>query len=146
MSLSISITGIDALYKKLNRAKGIEILEVPMQESVLKLQADMKEYPSPIALRTWVRADGTAGESVGQAYRRTGTLGRRWTKRVERSATGLTGRVGNNTSYAPFVQSHVLQAGIHAGRWQTDKEVLENRRPWIIARFKRAIDRALEGK
>ena len=143
MPPGVWITGVDALIKKMGHVRANEYLVKPMEESVLQVQADMKEYPPPIALRTWVKADGTTGEAIGQGYKRTGTLGRRWTKRVERHANGLTGRVGNNTEYAPWVQSSSFQAWMHRGRWQTDAQVLSQRRAWIVARFKRAIDQAL---
>ena len=126
---TITIKGVDELVAKLGKAAAIETLRPPMKRAVVRLQRGMAEYPT-------LRA--------GSSYVRTGTLGRRWTTRVLRSAGGLRGKVGNNTSYGPFVQSRQFQASIHRGRWQTDEQVVERNEGAIVQDFTRAIDEALK--
>lgn len=128
MATTIEITGIDDAIATLGLAETITILRPPMQRAVHRLQARMAHYPPQ---RAPIR------------YRRTGTLGRRWTTRVTEGADGLVGKVGNNTVYGPFVQSEMFQAAIHRGRWQTDADVLEQETSAIVADFERAIQAAL---
>lgn len=126
----ITITGIDALVRKLNSMERVnDVLSAPMQRAVLRLQRDMADYPP---------------QRPGSSYVRTGTLGRRWTTKVERQSDGLTGRVGNNTVYGPFVQSSRFQAAVHRGRWQTDEQILERNQQRIVDDFQQAIQRALD--
>ncbi len=126
----IEIKGVDKLQAKLRSVNDLRrVLEPPMQRSVLRLQRDMADYPPPPPRST---------------YRRTGTLGRRWTTRVQNPPGGLQGKVGNNTRYAPWVQSRRFQAGIHRGRWQTDEQVTERNRQAIIQDFNRTIQRELD--
>lgn len=127
--VNIRIEGVDRVIRKLGNVKGVDILITPMREVVLRLESDMKEYPI---------------QDAESRYVRTGTLGRRWTNRVQMSNNGIIGTVGNNTEYAPFVQSRIFQAAVHRGRWQTAEDVLERRRTWIVNRFERAIRRAME--
>lgn len=124
----IEIRGIDALFRKLDSAAAIATLRPPMQRGVFRLHAGMAKYPA---------------QRAGSSYRRTGTLGRRWTSVVTESANGLVGTVGNNTSYGPWVQSSMFQAAVHQGRWQTDQDVATKETPAIIADFEQAIGAAL---
>lgn len=127
--MSIKIEGIEELFRKLDQATAVQTLVPPMQRAVLRLQSRMANYP-PAPPRS--------------RYRRTGTLGRRWTTRVEPGAESVTGRVGNNTVYGPLVQSERFQTHIHQRTgWQTDRSVLEEERDAIIADFERAISEAL---
>lgn len=132
--MPIQIKGLDELIRKLGKAAAVETITPAMQRSVLRLQRRMQEYPPPL------RAVSEGG------YRRTGTYGRRWTTRVTTSSAGLTGKVGNNTRYGPFVGSQQFQARIHRGRWNTDDRMVKEESPAIVADFQRAIDQALEGK
>lgn len=124
----ITIKGIDKLIAKLGRIEATDILRQSMQRSVFRLQAAMAKYPT---------------QRAGSNYRRTGTLGRRWTTKVAQNGDKLIGTVGNSTSYGPFVQSAMFQAAVHQGRWQTDEQVVEKERPAIVDDFKRTIDKEL---
>lgn len=125
---SIEIKGVDELIRKLGKVEGVKVLEAPMKRSVYRLQRDMADYPP---------------QRPAGSYIRTGTLGRRWTVKVSRRTNGMEGRVGNNTRYAPFVQSHRFQARIHRGTWQTDVQVVDKNRAAIVADFEREIRNAL---
>lgn len=128
--VTVRLAGVEQVYAKLGRLEGNKVLRVPTEQGVLVLQRDMKVYPPP---------------RPRQRYRRTGTLGRRWTKRVRSSSDGVVGVVGNNTTYAPWVQSSRFIAWMHKDRWQTDEQVMEQHRPRIVEFFHSAIRRALRG-
>ena len=128
MPVSIEIAGIDEAVQELGMAETINVLRAPMQRAVHRLQAAMASYPP---------------QRPGSSYRRTGTLGRRWTTRISESGQGITGTVGNNTAYGPFVQSEMFQASVHRGRWQTDQQILEQQQAAIVADFERVIEDAL---
>ncbi len=126
--VSIQIKGIDELIRKLGKAEGMKHLRPPMQRSVYRLQGRVAQYPA---------------QRPNSTYRRTGTLGRKWTSKIEQSSTSITGKVGNNTEYAPLVQSYQFQARIHRGLWQTDRYVMETEYRTIIRDFESAISEAL---
>ena len=128
MPVFIDITGVDEAVQELGMVETVNALRAPMQRAVHRLQAAMASYPP---------------QRSGSTYRRTGTLGRRWTTRISESGQGITGKVGNNTAYGPFVQSEMFQASVHRGRWQTDSQVLEQEQAAIVADFERAIENAL---
>ena len=123
-AVSIEIKGVDALIAKLGKVQATNILRPPMQRAVLRIQRDMQEYPT---------------QRVGSTYRRTGTLGRKWTIRVQQSGQYLEGKVGNNTRYAAFVQSRQFQSRVHRGRWQTDERVVNLNARKIVADFEQTI-------
>lgn len=126
---SIEIKGVAALFRKLGAVAAIETLEPPMQRAVLRLQAYMQVYPPAPAHSSYVR---------------TGTLGRRWTAKVDRSSNGLTGKVGNVTKYGPLVQSARFQQRIFERiGWRTDERAVRDNEAAIVADFQAAIDKAL---
>jgi hypothetical protein len=102
----------------------LRLLEGPLDRGAFRIEAGLKVYP---AARS------------GSSYRRTGTLGRRWTTRPIREVGAVGREIGNNTEYAPFVQAEELQADVHRGRWQTDADVLRREAPAIV----RDVDAAL---
>lgn len=127
--VQIRIEGIDKLQAKLGKVMAAQTLRPPMQRSVYRLQRYMGRYPAQPASST---------------YRRTGTLGRRWTTEVTKGAGGgLIGKIGNNTTYGPWVQSSRFQARVHRGRWQTDEDAIKDNEDAIVSDFAAAIDKAL---
>jgi hypothetical protein len=127
--MSITIRGLENLYKKLGAAAATKILEPPMNRAVLRIQRDMQAYPpSP----------------PNSSYRRTGTYGRRWTVKVSRSGNGLSGTIGNNTRYGPLVGSRMFQTSAHRRTgWETDARAVATNEGAIVADFQSAVDRAL---
>lgn len=126
--IEMELTGVNELFAKLDAVAGNRALRPPMERALLALQADMARYPR---------------QRTGTKYRRTGTLGRRWTKAVRADSSGLEGKVGNNTAYGPYVQDAKRQAHVHQGLWQTDAEVMRRRQAEIVADFDQVIQRAL---
>ena len=127
-NVSIQIKGIDELIRKLGKVEGTKHLRQPMQRAVYRLQARMAQYPA---------------QRTNSSYRRTGTLGRKWTSKIEQGNGSITGKVGNNASYAPLVQSYRFQARIHRGLWQTDRYVVDTEYRTIVRDFENAISEAL---
>lgn len=126
--MTIEIRGIDKLLRKLGKVAAAKVLEKPMQRALLRIQRDMQEYPP---------------QPASSRYKRTGTLGRRWTTRISKSGGGLQGRVGNTTRYGPWVQSERFQARIHQGSWRTDERAIRENQHVIVIEFAREIDKAL---
>lgn len=130
-SVSITITGIDKLIAQLGRLEGMNHLRAPMQRAVYRLQARMAQYPA---------------QRPNSTYRRTGTLGRKWTTKITQSASELVGSVGNNTEYAPYVQAYRFQARVHRGRWiNTDKYVMDTEQRNIVRDFEDTIAQRIRG-
>lgn len=91
-------------------AAAIAALRQAIERWLLRRQAELARYPSP---------------PPASRYRRTGTLGRAWTSARpdwQASAGSFRARVGNATTYAPYVQGQ-RQANVHAGRWRTVEAV-----------------------
>ena len=126
--VEVSIQGTDALIAKLGKVGATNVLRPPMQRAVLRIQRDMQEYPI---------------QRVGSTYRRTGTLGRLWTTRIQQSGQYMEGKVGNRVKYAPFVQSRQFQARVHRGRWQTDERVVNLNARTIVRDFEATIAEAM---
>ena len=140
--MTIRITGVDALHKKLGSAAANATLRRPMQASVQVLKSRIAYYPPqrPPAnpKRRYIRGYGMEG---GKATSE--NLGKSWTSKVQATIQGLLGVVGNDTTYGPWVQSEQFQARIHRNYWQTDRDVIQGETARIVRFFKQAIDRAL---
>lgn len=138
-SLTITITGIDKLTAKLGRIQGAKILRPPMQRAVYRIQARMQQYPAARPGSKYIRGRGFEG-----GPRTSENLGKRWVTRIVEVPGGLRGSVGNNVSYAPYVQSKKFQARIHKRLWiNTDRYVLDTERKNIVEDFRRAVKEAL---
>lgn len=136
--MSVEIKGLDKLYKRLGAAATFDRLEKPMQRGVLRFQYRMQDYPPAPRNSRYIRGYGFPGRPTSEK------LGQRWTTRIERSASGLVGKVGNNTKYGPWVQSERFQTRFHRRTgWITDERAVREERAAIIADFAREIDRAL---
>lgn len=112
---------------RLSNFKLAELLKRPFQKIMLKMQADIAKYPPP---------------RTGSSYVRTGTLGRRWTT-APIVISGLNAKVVNNTKYGPYVQSAKNQAWMHAGRWQTDEDVMKANEKTALDLVDKAIEEYL---
>lgn len=131
-----------------------------MEAATARLQHDLAEYPEQIRGRKavfktlkqrryffWALRNGI----IQVPYRRTVTLGRRWTTKITESGNTITGKVGNNTRYARIVQGPAGEQSreMAARRWQGADKVLAKNRKAIEQDFRDAMDyivRQLEGK
>lgn len=126
---SIEIRGIDTLIERVGMVQAARILRPPMTRSMARVVARMADYPP---------------QPAGTTYRRTGTLGRRWTQEVTETADSITAEAGNNTTYGPFAQSEMFQAH-WMDHWQTDQDVISELEPTILADFDQVIGEVLNG-
>ena len=143
MSISTKIEGVDAIIRKLGRVEGVKHLRQPMQRSVYRLQGRMAQYPAQRPGSRYVRGQGMANAQGVVTHRTSENLGKKWTSKIEQGSGSITGKVGNNASYAPPVQSYRFQARIHRGLWQTDRYVVDTEYRTIVRDFENAISEAL---
>ena len=131
MELIIETNAAEVAEELLRRGLDVlQVLEGPLDRGAFRIEAALKVYPPPRS---------------GSTYRRTGTLGRRWTTRPIREADTVGREVGNNTRYAPFVQSDEFQAYMHRGVWQTDADVLRREGPAIVRDIDDTLSDAVGG-
>lgn len=141
--VEITVNGVDRIVARLGRVESMRQLAPAMRRAVHRLQRDMQEYPPTRPGSRYVRGRGMA-DADGVVRRLTSEhLGKRWTTKVTASATELVGTVGNNVSYAPFVQSRQFQAAVHRGRWLTDAQAMNRNADAIVRDFEQAIEAAL---
>jgi hypothetical protein len=151
MTLSLKIEGIDKLVAKLNVIEAAKYLRPFMSAAVAEIKDGVAVYPpatdanNSMARRwyergygpRWQRRDGSVG-----GRRTSERLGTRWTTKVTNG--GLTGEVGNNASYARYVQDRVKQAWFHRRTgWVTAQDVLEERGPRVLEMLDGAIAQVL---
>ena len=141
--VEIEIRGTDALIAKLGKVQATNVLRDPMQRAVLRIQRDMQEYPPQRVGSRYVRGRGMANAAGVVAHRTSQQLGKRWTTKIYQEGAYLTGKVGNNVTYAPFVQSRQFQARVHRGRWQTDVQVVNRLARIIVGDFETTVAQAL---
>lgn len=148
----IQIEGLDALVAKFGELQGGAYMREVLTVGGTMLKNFIAQYPLASEANTpyqrrwyergygpkWMRKDGSV-----KGLKTSETLGRKWSV-VARSDTEVV--VGNNASYAPFVQSAEKQANFHRQRgWRTDDMAIKETAPKIVAMAQREIDRILGG-
>ncbi|HOW77936.1 MAG TPA: HK97 gp10 family phage protein [Verrucomicrobiota bacterium] len=151
--VTIRIEGLDKVLAKFGRIEGVKFLKGIMGTAALDIKDWIAEYApateanSPSRPRwyergygpRWRRMNGSIGGS-----RTSETLGRRWTTKV--AADGMQAEVGNNASYARYVQDADMQARFHKARgWRTIQEAAEAKGPGIIEKVRATINALLKG-
>jgi len=127
MTVRITIKGLDRLTAKLGSTEAAAShLRPVMVRSLARIRKPLKVYPP---------------RPPNSTYRRTDQLMKAWTSLIEKG--GFRGVVGNNTKYAPFVQSAERQAWMHKGHWQTDEDVIESVQDRIVKDFDDHVFKAL---
>lgn len=124
------------------------------QASVKVLRARLAKYPGKSTGTMTFVSDkqrrfffaALRSGAIQVPYRRTGTLGRKWTSKVTFTDDDVMGFVGNNAPYAPYVQGFDTQARIHAGNWQTDQSVADESRDEVLGIFADEISRAMSAQ
>jgi hypothetical protein len=138
-ALDVRLEGMDEAIAELQAldADLLGIVEPAFVRGALRAEEVLKEYPAPPAAGEWARQTSpkqkaaffarlkAAGARPADHYRRTGTLGRRWTTRRIRTTTMVGAEIGNNTEYGRWVQDDQYQVRFHRGRWVTDVQALE---------------------
>jgi hypothetical protein len=124
----VQVEGIEELIARLDRAASSAVLRAAMQASCDLVQRQLAVYPPARS---------------GSQYRRTGTLGRRWTTKVTGAGYDVEGVVGNNTAYGPYVMDWHDQAWMHVGVWPIAQDVAGQAENEIAAIFEDAVSAAL---
>lgn len=136
--MSIEIKGVAELIKELGLFAALDKLEPPMRRSLYRLHAAVDDYPPAPPGSRYIRGYGFPGRPTSEK------LGQRWTTKIERTTDGLVGKVSNNASYGPWVQSERFQTRFHRRTgWMTDERAMRENEQAIVDDFEREIDRAL---
>lgn len=148
-----SIKGLDRVMAKLDTLQKFSAWAYdPMDASVKEVQRELAKYPrkAPGAFSRYATAKqkraywakvgkGEIEHREGIGYKRTGTMGRKWTTAVENSANGVRGVIGTNAQGAKWVQQASTQQNFHkASGWPTDISALRiteasRNRMWRLA-------------
>lgn len=148
-----TIKGLDRVTRKLDTLQKFSAWAYdPMDASVKDIQRELAKYPAkakgaftryatPGQRRAyWAKVrSGEANHREGVGYVRSGTIGRKWTSRVENSVNGVRGVVGNNAPGAEWVQQASTQQPFHkASGWPTDVSAIrltesDRNKIWSIA-------------
>lgn len=124
-----AIKGMDALQPALDRAAAATV-----RQGVALLHRKLSVYPAQLPPK----------RAKYKPYKRTGTLGRRWTSKVD----GQVGRIGNTTRYARYVQGSRKQRPgqtreMQRRGWPSVDAVLEAARPELQRIYREAVAGAL---
>lgn len=127
MNIRIIVTGSDEVIARLNRINDIRWAGPPAEASLRLLEQKLSQYPP---------------QRAGSKYKRTEILSKGWTVGGgDNTPQRVTRRLGTKVEYAPWVQSKLLQARVHRGRWLTEVDAVEQNRDDIAAIFRAAIER-----
>jgi hypothetical protein len=133
--MSITVQGIEETFQVLGRVAAFNKLEEPMRQSLYLGQGFMAQYPPAPARSKYIRGRGKSEH-----------LGQRWTTNIDRSSDGLIGRLGNNASYGPWVQSERFQTRWHRRTgWRTDQQFIRENEAKVVGFFQTAVDAAIRG-
>ena len=113
----IKLEGEETAQRLLEALQSAGFLKGVMQDVARQAVAHIKVYPT---------------QRPNTDYIRTNTLNRRWTYEVRSTLYGATAVIGNNTSYAPYVQSAERQAWMHEGQgWVTDEDEMARAEEYV---------------
>jgi hypothetical protein len=113
----IKLEGEETAQRLLEALQSAGFLKGVMQDVARQAVAHIKVYPE---------------QRPDTDYIRTNTLNRRWTYEVRSTLYGATAVIGNNTSYAPYVQSAERQAWMHEGQgWVTDEDEMARAEEYV---------------
>lgn len=152
--ISIKVTGIDKLYKKLGAVQGAKFHRALLQAAGKHLKSKVSRYPEQKSVtrseafgkpfqsdkqRNWFFAslkDGT----LKIPYKRTGNLGRKW---YVRPLAGFKSKVGNPVSYGDYIQGSGQSRMMELIGWSTLEDVAEKEKGGIERAAQRIVEYAL---
>lgn len=147
--LRVEVKNLKRLVRKLNDLEQLEAIKPALQAAALHVKGKIAVYPpaseanTPGQKRWYERGYGPRWPGGGR--KTSEILGKRWS--IKGRDNGLTQIVGNNASYAVYVQSKAHQAWFHAKRnWKTDREVLDDESETIVKFLSDAVEKVLERK
>jgi hypothetical protein len=141
---NVKIEGLDHLVRKFGALTARDLLVPPMTWAVLRVERRMKVYPGPKPGSRYVRGQGMPDADGVVRHFTSEKLGTKWTTKVTKSGTSVTGVVGTTVSYAPLVQSAKWQAKMHAPLWKnTDQAVMDEEQDAIVNQFRKTVREVL---
>jgi len=157
--MTLKIEGLERVVKKIDNIARFRVwANAPMTKTNALLHDALAKYVPKAqgafsAMATdrqrrayWAKVRSGAISHGSGGYRRSGNLGRRWTSRVDASADGVKGTVGNNASYARWVQGNPGQQPFHAasGFMTTTKAIEKTERQRVLV-WRQAVRELLAG-
>lgn len=152
MNYIIDIKGIEPILAKLEQVKGLKFLKGIMTGALSDVKNWIAVYPPESEANfagqrrwyqrgygsRWMRKDGSIG-----GYKSSRQLGQRWTYKV--NADGMGGVVGNNVTYAPFVQGDKQNRWHKMRGWRNTEQAATEMGPKIIDKIKAQIQAWIGG-
>jgi len=157
--MTIKIEGIEKITRRFSKLAAFQQwASAPMEQTTALIQDKIAKYPrkSPGAFSRlatpgqrrayWAKVrSGEINHREGMGYQRSGTLGRKWTSKITKTADGVRGEVGNNAAHAQFVQSQQRQQPFHtASGWTTETQAIEATERARTAIWRAAIRRVID--
>jgi len=139
--IEIKITGVNAIRSLLNPDLAMRGVKEGIKKATAHVQDNIAQYPPspkgrpqfPNGFKTlrqqryffWALRHGEIVVPYPRGEPPSETLGRKWTTKI--TDGGLTGVVGNNASYAQWVQSGKKQSRYHKlTGWKTDAQIIKS--------------------
>lgn len=149
MMATVQIRGLDELSAKLEKI--IPAVKRGVAAGTVHIKGKIATYPrstkanDPSQPRWYERGWGPKWHVKGGSWHgvhSSETLGRKWTSRLDNN--GLTGVVGNNVSYGPYVQGEDEQAdALKRIGWKTTSDIAEAEKDTVTNFIKAEIDTEL---
>ena len=144
----ITIEGLPELLRKIDNLQDMKRVANAMRAAALHVKGKISRYPPESAANrpkergSWYeRGYGTRWPGGGR--KTSETLGRKWT--ISDKDGGLTQYIGNNVSYAKFVQGPDDQAKIHEIRgWKSTDVVAEEEAKTVVKFVKDEVEKILK--
>lgn len=154
---TIKIEGMDKVLKKLKTVEELhKHMTPPMNQALGHLQRRLARYPqkaegafsamaTPAQKRAyWAKVrSGEISTMKGGGYRRSGTIGRKWSHRIRTRGSGMIGELTNNAPGAIFVQGDRQQPFHKASGWPQVDDVAAKEAKAVQGYFDAAIKRII---
>ena len=133
LSIEIDEAALNAIVYRLGSVENMgKALRKPLNDAMIPVHDALATYPP---------------EPPDSSYRRTLTLGRRWTLKTEAIPNGAVSMIGNVTEYKPWVQVEETQVWYHRARgWKTTQTALRENIDKITFVIDQAVKRIVEGR
>lgn len=145
------VSGVQSTINKLRKIQPPLLFRHTLRNAAEMIKGWVAEYPPSTVANDpgqerwyergygprWLRSDGSVnGRRTSQ------TLGRRWS--TSTSSTKAT--IGNNASYAPYVQGEKQQAWYHKKRnWRTIEDAVREKKDEVLEFLQEQVRRYIRG-
>lgn len=151
--MTVKIEGLPALQRKLKNVSNFnQWAQKPMRETVDHLFEETQKQPAKqpgafSAMATdgqrrayWAKVRSGEARHGPSGYIRSKRLLHGWTKKILRSARGLSGRIENAIPYGRFVQGRNRQPFHRASGWLTDTQIAGRNSPQVMRFWAEAVE------